>query len=122
MKKVLLAGESWISYTRHIKGFDSFFTSTYEEGIQWIQKSIEKAGYELFGITTVCGESEKRAAVADAICRTAGKRIPIVAGLDSTMQPVPVYPTPDGADALQFWQHNTYEKADAPAFLYQKIK
>nr|WP_296263341.1 glutamine amidotransferase [uncultured Merdimonas sp.] len=47
MKKVLLAGESWISYTRHIKGFDSFFTSTYEEGIQWIQKSIEKAGYEL---------------------------------------------------------------------------
>lgn len=77
---------------------------------------------ELVGITTVCGESEKRAAVADAICRTAGKRIPIVAGLDSTMQPVPVYPTPDGADALQFWQHNTYEKADAPAFLYQKIK
>lgn len=46
MKKILLAGESWISYSRHIKGFDSFFTSTYEEGIEWIKKSIEKAGYE----------------------------------------------------------------------------
>lgn len=77
---------------------------------------------ELIGITTVCGEPEKRAAVADAICRAAGKQIPIVAGLDSTMQPIPVYPTPDGAEALAFWQHNTYEKADAPAFLYQKIK
>ena len=77
---------------------------------------------ELLGITTVCGEPEKRAAVADAICRASGKRIPIVAGLDSTMQPVPVYPTPDGADALKFWRHSTYEKADAPAFLYQKIK
>lgn len=47
---------------------------------------------ELIGITTVCGEPEKRAAVAD------------------------------GAEALRFWQHNTYEKADAPAFLYQNIK
>ncbi len=77
---------------------------------------------ELVGITTVSGEPEKRAAVADAICKTLGKQIPIVAGLDSTMQPVPVYPTPDGAAALKFWQHSTYEKADAPAFLYQKIK
>ena len=46
MKKVLFAGESWISYSRHIKGFDSFFTAKYEEEIQWIKKSIEKAGYE----------------------------------------------------------------------------
>ncbi len=77
---------------------------------------------ELVGITTVCGEPEKRAAVADAICQTVGRVVPIVAGLDSTMQPVPVYPTPDGARALKFWRHNTYKKADAPAFLYQKIK
>lgn len=45
-----------------------------------------------------------------------------MAGLDSTMQPVPVYPTPDGAEALKFWKHSTFEKGDAPAFLYQKIK
>ena len=24
MKKVLLAGESWMSYTTHVKGFDSY--------------------------------------------------------------------------------------------------
>ncbi|GIO90321.1 MULTISPECIES: nucleoside hydrolase [Paenibacillus] len=77
---------------------------------------------ELLGITTVCGEPEKRAAVADAICRTVGKMIPIVAGLDTTLQPIPVYPTPDGVSALEHWPHNTYEKADAPGFLYQKIK
>ena len=46
---------------------------------------------ELAGITTVCGEPEKRAAVADAICRVAEKQIPIVAGLDSTMQPFPFF-------------------------------
>ena len=77
---------------------------------------------ELVGITTVCGDSEIRAAVADAICRTAGRKIPVVAGLDTTMQPILVYPTPEGAAMLKFWPHNTYEKADAPAFLYQKLK
>ena len=77
---------------------------------------------ELIGITTVCGESEKRASIADAICCAAGKQVPIAAGLDVSMQPIPVYPTPDGADALKLWRHSVYEKADAPAFLYQKIK
>lgn len=77
---------------------------------------------KLLGITTVCGESEKRAAIADAICKAANRNIPVVAGMDTTLQPIPVYPTPDGACALKNWAHNTYEKADAPAFLYQKIK
>lgn len=45
-KKILLAGESWVTYSRHIKGFDSFFTSRYEEGVEWIRAAIEKAGYE----------------------------------------------------------------------------
>lgn len=76
----------------------------------------------LLGITTVCGEPEKRAAVADAICRTVGKSVPIVAGLDTTLQPIPVYPTPDGAKALALWPHGIYEKGDAPSFLYQNIK
>lgn len=77
---------------------------------------------ELLGITTVCGESEKRAAVADALCKAADKDIPIVAGLDTSLQPIPCYPTPDGAKALKNWRHNHYEKGDAPAFLYQQIK
>lgn len=76
---------------------------------------------ELLGITTVCGESEQRAAVADAICRAAGRTVPIVAGLDTPLQPIPVYPTPDGACALERWPHTDYEQGDAPAFLYRQI-
>ncbi len=46
-KKVLIAGESWMSYTTHVKGFDSFYTSVYEEGVGYIRAAIEKAGYEV---------------------------------------------------------------------------
>jgi len=46
-KKVLISGESWMSYTTHVKGFDSFYTSVYEEGVGFIKKAIENAGYEV---------------------------------------------------------------------------
>lgn len=46
-KKVLIAGESWMSYTTHVKGFDSFYTTLYEEGVKYIRKAIESAGYEV---------------------------------------------------------------------------
>ena len=29
---------------------------------------------------------------------------------------------PDGAKALKFWPRSAYKKANAPTFLYQKIK
>jgi uncharacterized membrane protein len=45
-KKVLLAGESWMSYTTHVKGFDAFYTSTYETGEAYIKAAMEKGGYE----------------------------------------------------------------------------
>lgn len=44
-KKVLLAGESWMSYTTHVKGFDSFYTSVYETGEKYIKAAFEAAGY-----------------------------------------------------------------------------
>lgn len=47
MKKVLIAGESWMSFTTHVKGFDTFHTSVYEEGVEWIRKAIEEGGYEV---------------------------------------------------------------------------
>lgn len=77
---------------------------------------------ELIGITTVCGEPEKRAAIADAICQTSGKNVPIVAGLDTTMQPIPLYPTPDGAVRLGYWRHNTYIKKMLLLFYIRKSK
>lgn len=46
-KKILLVGESWMSYTTHVKGFDSFYTSTYETGEKWLKAALEKAGYEV---------------------------------------------------------------------------
>lgn len=46
-KKVLIAGESWMSYTTHVKGFDSFNTAVYEEGVEYIRAAIEQAGYEV---------------------------------------------------------------------------
>lgn len=45
-KKVLMAGESWVTYSCHTKGFDSFSTSRYEEGKDQIEAAIKKAGYE----------------------------------------------------------------------------
>lgn len=46
-KKVLLAGESWSATTMEVKGFNSFMSSKYETGLGWIDRAIEKAGYEL---------------------------------------------------------------------------
>jgi len=45
-KKILFAGESWTSFTTHVKGFDTFSTCVYEEGKEYIERSIERAGYE----------------------------------------------------------------------------
>ena len=45
-KKILLVGESWMSFTTHVKGFDTFYTSVYETGKEWIEKAIIEAGYE----------------------------------------------------------------------------
>ena len=47
MKKVLLAGESWMMYTTHVKGFDAFYTSRYETGEKWLKAALEKGGYEV---------------------------------------------------------------------------
>lgn len=46
-KKVLLAGESWMSYTTHVKGADAFYTSVYETGEKWLVKALEKGGYDV---------------------------------------------------------------------------
>lgn len=47
MKKILLAGESWMSFTTHVKGFDTFTTSVYESGEKWLKAALEKGGYEV---------------------------------------------------------------------------
>ena len=45
-KRILLAGESWMSYTTHVKGADSFYTSLYETGETYLKAALERGGYE----------------------------------------------------------------------------
>ena len=45
--RVLLAGESWVSNSMHLKGWDFFSTTTYEVGISYLQAALAEAGIEL---------------------------------------------------------------------------
>ena len=45
--KVMLAGESWVVQTTHIKGVDYFTQCSYGEGTQWLRRAIEGGGHEL---------------------------------------------------------------------------
>ena len=54
MKKVLFVGESWSATLMEVKGFNSFLSSKYETGLGWIDKAIEKAGYECIYAESYC--------------------------------------------------------------------
>ena len=41
--RVLIAGESWTTHSIHQKGFDSFTTTEYNEGVQWLRASRRRA-------------------------------------------------------------------------------
>ena len=41
---VLFAGESWLTYSVHIKGVDYFVSSEYEEGARWVKSALEASG------------------------------------------------------------------------------
>jgi uncharacterized membrane protein len=45
--RVLVAGESWTTHSIHQKGFDSFTTTEYIEGIGWLKQALEDGGYEV---------------------------------------------------------------------------
>jgi uncharacterized membrane protein len=44
---ILIAGESWVTHSTHIKGFDTFTTCTYEEGVHWLRAALERAGHHV---------------------------------------------------------------------------
>lgn len=46
-RRVLLAGESWVSTTTHVKGFDTFTTSTYSEGADDLRAALAAGGFEV---------------------------------------------------------------------------
>ncbi|MDR3476303.1 MAG: glutamine amidotransferase [Devosia sp.] len=45
--RVLIAGESWTVHSIHQKGFDSFTTTEYAEGVGWLRAALEAAGWEV---------------------------------------------------------------------------
>jgi uncharacterized membrane protein len=45
--RVLVAGESWNTLSIHTKGFDSFTTSTYVEGVKDFQEALEGEGHSV---------------------------------------------------------------------------
>lgn len=44
-KRVLIAGESWTVHSIHQKGFDSFTTTEYSEGVKWLKSALEAGGW-----------------------------------------------------------------------------
>jgi uncharacterized membrane protein len=43
-KRVLIAGESWVTHSIHQKGFDSFTTTSYHEGVGPLRAALEAGG------------------------------------------------------------------------------
>jgi len=46
-KRVLIAGESWTVHSIHQKGFDSFTTTEYSEGVKWLKAALEAGGWSV---------------------------------------------------------------------------
>ena len=47
MARVLIAGESWTTTSIHVKGFDSFTTVAYEEGVGPLRDALLGGGHEV---------------------------------------------------------------------------
>ena len=43
--RVLIAGESWVTHSIHQKGFDSFTTTSYHEGVGPLRSALEAGGF-----------------------------------------------------------------------------
>jgi len=46
-KSILIAGESWTVHSIHQKGFDSFTTTEYAEGVGWLRAALEAGGWRV---------------------------------------------------------------------------
>ncbi len=78
---------------------------------------------ELLGITTVSGEAHKRAMLASALCRAAGKDIPIYPGVEDPLLIAQKQPKAQQADALGGWPHKTqFPQGEAVEFLRRTVR
>lgn len=78
---------------------------------------------ELVGITTVTGEAVKRAQMASALCKTAGKRVPIYPGVEQPLLIPQRHLHAPQAEALDGWDHDTsFPESEAIEFLRRTIR
>ncbi|MCU7496658.1 MAG: nucleoside hydrolase [Ignavibacteria bacterium] len=78
---------------------------------------------ELMGITTVTGEAEKRAMLASALCRIAGKDIPIFPGCETPLLIPQKQKLALQAKALKNWEHDkSFPKGEAIGFLRKTVR
>jgi inosine-uridine nucleoside N-ribohydrolase len=84
---------------------------------------LAKPECELLGITTVSGEPVKRAMMASAQCKVAGKSVPIYPGAADPLLVSPRQPKAPQADALTRWDHHTnFAQGEAIEFLRRTIR
>ena len=77
---------------------------------------------DLLGITTVTGEAEKRAQLASALCKRAGKSVPIYVGCENPLLVPQGQPVAQQAAALTGWPHATEFPRDAIEFMRRTIR
>lgn len=68
---------------------------------------------ELLGITTVTGEAGRRAEIASAMCKVAGRDIPIFPGAEKPLLVPQRQPAAQQAAALNKWAHSAFPKPSA---------
>jgi len=84
---------------------------------------LAKPECELLGITTVTGEAEKRAMLASAICKAAGREVPIFPGAPRPLLIEPHQPLAPQATALDRWPHESrFPAGHAIGFLCDTIR
>lgn len=78
---------------------------------------------DILGITTVTGEAARRATMASAQCKVAGKNIPIYPGAEKPLLIDTIQGHTPQADVLTRWPHDThYPVGEAVEFLRRTIR
>jgi purine nucleosidase len=78
---------------------------------------------DLLGITTVTGEADRRAMMASALCKLAGRQIPIFPGAETPLIIAQQQPRAPQASALDRWEHDkTFPRGEAVEFLRHTIR
>ena len=78
---------------------------------------------DLLGITTVTGDTVERAQLTSALCRVAGRRVPIYPGRRLPLLIPELQPRVQQAGALARWAHDTeFPRGEAVEFLRRTIR